>query len=297
MRTLKTSEAATLLCVSPNTLRAWERRFGYPKPRRSAGQHRLYTHGEIEALGVALRQGLSIQSAISRVRESVSGDTAALIAALTTLDDAAADLAMESALALRSFDRCVEDVLLLSLDELAGQVGEASAAWALAADWADGWLRRAQRLAPSPSRRLTILLGDAGGSAIDGDALAARALRLFCDREGLRVVALPVSCVDGLAGVSAGVRPDAIVTAGGGRSDDRAAAWARQVVAAVGPLPHAQFRCPRTSASAAGAWVLPDAPHEAKRELLARMERRRRSSRTLGPDDQRGIPQLAARSA
>jgi putative nucleotidyltransferase with HDIG domain len=34
MRTLKTSEAATLLNVSPNTLRAWERRFGYPKPQR-----------------------------------------------------------------------------------------------------------------------------------------------------------------------------------------------------------------------------------------------------------------------
>ena len=47
MRFLKTSEAAALLNVSPNTLRAWERRFGYPKPQRSPGRHRLYTHGEI----------------------------------------------------------------------------------------------------------------------------------------------------------------------------------------------------------------------------------------------------------
>ncbi|MBV9000834.1 MAG: MerR family DNA-binding transcriptional regulator, partial [Solirubrobacterales bacterium] len=35
MRYLKTSEAAALLNVSPNTLRAWERRFGFPKPQRS----------------------------------------------------------------------------------------------------------------------------------------------------------------------------------------------------------------------------------------------------------------------
>ena len=30
-----------MLSVSPNTLRAWERRFGYSRPRRSAGRHRM----------------------------------------------------------------------------------------------------------------------------------------------------------------------------------------------------------------------------------------------------------------
>ena len=70
VRTLKTSEAAAVLNVSPNTLRAWERRFGYPKPQRTAGKHRLYTHGEVAALRDALQEGLSISSAISRARES-----------------------------------------------------------------------------------------------------------------------------------------------------------------------------------------------------------------------------------
>ena len=69
VRTLKTSEAAALLNVSPNTLRAWERRFGYPRPQRSPGQHRLYTHGEVAALRDALQDGLSISSAVSRARE------------------------------------------------------------------------------------------------------------------------------------------------------------------------------------------------------------------------------------
>ena len=51
MRYLKTSEAAALLNVSPNTLRAWERRFGFPRPQRSPGKHRLFTHGEVAENG------------------------------------------------------------------------------------------------------------------------------------------------------------------------------------------------------------------------------------------------------
>ena len=76
VRTLKTSEAAALLNVSPNTLRAWERRFGYPQPQRSPGKHRLYTHGEVAALRDALQEGLSISSAVSRAREALSASRA-----------------------------------------------------------------------------------------------------------------------------------------------------------------------------------------------------------------------------
>src|SRR3954447_131584 len=78
VRTLKTSEAAAALNVSPNTLRAWERRFAYPKPQRTAGQHRLYTDRDIFALRDALQQGLSISSAVARAREAVSEDTTVL---------------------------------------------------------------------------------------------------------------------------------------------------------------------------------------------------------------------------
>ena len=129
MRTLKTSEAAAVLNVSPNTLRAWERRFGYPKPQRSPGKHRLYTHGEIAALRDALQEGLSISSAISRARESVSADTNVLVGALGAFELDRADGAMEAALALRSVERSVEEVLLPSLDEIAGRHGSDSAPW------------------------------------------------------------------------------------------------------------------------------------------------------------------------
>src|SRR3954471_2545072 len=110
VRTLKTSEAAAVLNVSPNTLRAWERRFGYPKPQRTAGKHRLYTHGEVAALRDALQEGLSISSAISRARESLSADTSILVGALQSFELDRADGAMEAALALRSVERSVEEV-------------------------------------------------------------------------------------------------------------------------------------------------------------------------------------------
>ena len=273
MRTLKTSEAAALLAVSASTLRAWERRYGYPQPLRSAGQHRLYTYGEVAALSDALAQGLSIQSAISRVRESLGGDTGTLVAALTRLDVDGADRAMESALVLRSFDSCVEDVLSRSLEELAIEVGEASATWVLAADWADGWLQRALRLAAPSQCPRTILLGDAGCGVIDGDDLALRALRLCCERVGLRIVVLPVACVSALADVNVRFAPAAVVIANSAPPHERSVLWAKHVTAALGPLPHALFRSPGLSTDvAAGAWRLPDTPCAAQRVLLGHLE-------------------------
>src|SRR4029453_9754808 len=123
VRTLKTSEAAAVLNVSPNTLRAWERRFGYPKPQRTAGKHRLYTHGEVAALRDALQEGLSISSAVSRAREALSADTSVLVGALSSFELVRADGAMEAALALRSVERSVEEVLLPSLREIGEKHG------------------------------------------------------------------------------------------------------------------------------------------------------------------------------
>ncbi len=51
MSGIRTNAAAELLGVSPNTLRSWERRFGYPKPRRTSGGHRQYDLVELEASG------------------------------------------------------------------------------------------------------------------------------------------------------------------------------------------------------------------------------------------------------
>src|SRR3954454_13453452 len=262
MRTLKTSEAAALLNVSPNTLRAWERRFGYPRPQRSAGRHRLYTHGEVAALRDARAQGLSISSAVSRAREALSTDTDSLVAALTGFDLGRADSAMEAALALRSVERSVEEVLLPSLEDIGRRYGIDSAPWAFAARWADGWLRRAQRLAPPPVRPLAILVGDATHNELDLDALAMRAFELFCGRSGVRVMALPVAAISGLGDVVQALAPDAVVIAGGDVADDDVALWAYRVRSTAGPLPLTLFRRAHrvSGVRITGAHVLPDRP-------------------------------------
>lgn len=265
-----------MLNVSPNTLRAWERRFGYPKPQRSAGRHRLYTHGEVAALRDALQQGLSISSAVSRAREALSTDTHTLVGALAGFELDRADGAMEAALALRSVERSVEEVLLPSLAELGERYGFDSAPWAFAARWASGWLRRAQRLAPPPVRRLSILVGDATRNELDIDALAVRAFELFCGRSGARVMALPVGGIAGLSDVVESLCPDAVVIAGGHVPDDDVALWAYRVRAAAGPLPMALFRRSHHGAKVrtTGTRVLEEAPFAAHRQLLALVDDR-----------------------
>lgn len=277
VRFLKTSEAAALLNVSPNTLRAWERRFGYPKPQRSPGRHRLYTHGEVAALRDALQEGLSISSAVSRAREGLSGDHEALVAVLAGFERERADAALEAALALRSLERSVEEVLLPALDEVAERSGLDSAQWAFAARWGNDWLRRAQRLAPPPVRPVSILVGDATRDELDSDAAHLRALELLCVRGGARVMSLSVRGVTGMPEALAAARPDAVVLAGAHVRDDEVARWAYAVRAAAGPLTMTLFRRNLRSSRVrtTGARPLSSTPSEAQRELLDLVEAER----------------------
>src|ERR1700688_674306 len=69
---IRTNAAAEVLGVSPNTLRSWERRYGYPTPKRTPGNHRNYELVELQTLRDALAQTGNISSAIelSRQRQS-----------------------------------------------------------------------------------------------------------------------------------------------------------------------------------------------------------------------------------
>jgi DNA-binding transcriptional MerR regulator len=269
VRTLKTSEAAAVLNVSPNTLRAWERRFGYPKPQRSPGKHRLYTHGEIAALRDALQEGLSISSAISRARESVAADTHVLVGALSAYELERADQAMEGALALRSVERSVEEVLLPSMSEIGERHGIGSAPWAVAARWAGEWLLRAQRLSPPTATGPAVLVGDATRDQLDPDCLALRALELCSSRIGLRCVTLPVTGLAGLGDVIAAYDPKVVVIAGGEEVDDDVARWAYRVRASAGALPVLLYRRNgRATTRNAGARHLADSATIAAGQLL-----------------------------
>ena len=61
------SEVAAMVGLTNHTIRAWERRYGIPKPARTAAAHRRYTMDDVELLrrmkhGVALK-GLSLKLA------------------------------------------------------------------------------------------------------------------------------------------------------------------------------------------------------------------------------------------
>jgi predicted DNA-binding transcriptional regulator AlpA len=68
---LRTAEVASLLGVSPNMLREWERRYAFPRPRRSPGKARLFAEVEIAALRDALRDSMSVCGAVARARAQV----------------------------------------------------------------------------------------------------------------------------------------------------------------------------------------------------------------------------------
>jgi hypothetical protein len=68
---LRTAEVASLLGVSPNMLREWERRYAFPRPRRAAGEGLLFAEVEIAALQDALRDSMSVFGAVARARRQV----------------------------------------------------------------------------------------------------------------------------------------------------------------------------------------------------------------------------------
>jgi DNA-binding transcriptional MerR regulator len=273
MRTLKTSEAAARLNVSPNTLRSWERRFGYPRPRRSPGRHRLYVESDIAALRHALASGLSISSAISVARDGLRSGSDALIGALTAFDHAGADEAMESAIGLRSLERSVEEVLLPALTKVSTRTGLEGTTWGFAARWAGDWLRRAMRFAYPVAPSSSVLIGDATRDDSDPDSPYLLAFELMCMRAGQRALSLPVRCTGAMSEATLATRPDAIVIAGAHAGNEDVARFAYAARSAAGALPVALYRRPRQGqVKRASVHALSADPLAAQHELMALLE-------------------------
>jgi MerR family transcriptional regulator, light-induced transcriptional regulator len=214
MSAIRTNAAAAMLGVSPNTLRGWERRFGYPMPHRTEGGHRQFELTEIEALRQAFAETHDIASAVSVARERGEGPSspARLRAAFEAFAADAADRLLEESLAVRSVERTVESVLLAALELLE----EGSSERAFALRYTTGWLAAATRVAPPVSREEGALIFDASRPT-DLDAPHVQALELFLRRGGLRVLTLPVELDAGRVGAALrALGPGAIVLAGSG---------------------------------------------------------------------------------
>ena len=178
-----------MLGVSTNTLRSWERRYGFPKPHRSAGGHRQYSLTEIEALRSTMAETQNVSSAISLAKERGEGPStpARLGAAYAAFDEETANRTLEESLGLRSVERTIEEILLAavaSLDE-PRPTAEYEFAWR----HATAWLAAQRRLTPPSTRPEGMMIFDASGRT-NLDALYVQALEIVLRRAGLRTLTL-----------------------------------------------------------------------------------------------------------
>jgi DICT domain-containing protein len=70
---LTIAEVADETGVNPATLRAWERRYGFPRPLRPSGGHRRYLPADVEAVGAVIAEraaGATLPAAIARALQA-----------------------------------------------------------------------------------------------------------------------------------------------------------------------------------------------------------------------------------
>ncbi len=227
---IRTNAAAEVLGVSPNTLRSWERRYGFPKPKRTPGNHRNYELVELQTLRDALADTGNISSAIelTRQRQSAPASGSSLRAALEDFDEDASERAVEESLAVRPLERTVEELLLPAVDELAADP-DREAELEFAARWATGWLHGARRLASAASRPAGVLLLDSSRGQ-EAEAVHAQALDLALRRAGFRVLMLSNELGDErLERALRALEPTAIVLCGPGADTPSAVRLIRRI--------------------------------------------------------------------
>jgi DNA-binding transcriptional MerR regulator len=142
---LRIGELSKRSGVSPELLRAWERRYGLLRPVRSAGGLRLYTPADVERVRVMRRHlddGLAAAEAAALALRAGVGDEAAPMAlrpeglrdeladALDRYDEPRAQAILDRLLAVATVDTLLSDVVLPYLRELGERWlrGEASVA-------------------------------------------------------------------------------------------------------------------------------------------------------------------------
>jgi len=196
---LRIGELSRRSGVSPELLRAWERRYGLLHPERSSGGLRLYSAGDlarVEAMQRHLADGLAAAEAAALATGAAASEPSsgrepvearrALDAALTAFDEPGAHALLDELLAASTTDWVVSEIVLPYLHEL-GDRWERGEATVAQEHFATGVLRgRLLGLARGWGRGLgpTALLACAPGEQHDlgliafGLALRARGWRI-----------------------------------------------------------------------------------------------------------------------
>jgi MerR family transcriptional regulator, light-induced transcriptional regulator len=272
---IRTNAAAELLGVSPNTLRSWERRFGYPEPRRSAGGHRQYELAELEALRRALLETHNISSAIEVARQRGEGPGSAhrLLEAFDRFDDVLADRFLEESLSLRSIERTVEEILLPAIDLAAGREGR-EAEHEFGCRWATGWLHAQRRVVPAATRPEGVLLFDSS-AGLGGESLHVQSLELALRRAGFRVLLLSVALAqERVTRAMRALDPSALVLCGSGATLDSVGRLVYAVRQTGSKAPLYEYRGAMPVSGSHRVPSLGEVPSGAVRHLRARVEGR-----------------------
>jgi methanogenic corrinoid protein MtbC1 len=220
---------ARLSGVPAATLRAWERRYGYPSPRRTESNRRGYSDYDVLALRwlrERLAEGLTISTAVALLRERLSappapaptttrpptGVAGQLADALLGFDEARADRVLGEAFALHPVESVCLDVLQPVMTEIghgwqAGEIDVSQEHFASA--YVRQRLTSLLHLATAPRPGHLVVTASAPG---DWHDLGVLTVALFLARHGWRVVHLGGSLpTDDLLICLDRLRPSAVV--------------------------------------------------------------------------------------
>ena len=120
---LRIGELARRTGVSPELLRAWERRYGLLRPERSSGGYRLYSTEDERRVGTmtgALGRGISAAEAAKlALADAVDLPSAGtLVEALVAFDDVGAHAALDRLLSSLTLESVLRDSVLPALRDL-----------------------------------------------------------------------------------------------------------------------------------------------------------------------------------
>ena len=270
-----------MLGISPNTLRSWERRYDFPKPHRSAGGHRQYSLGEIEALRLTLAETHNVSSAISLARERGEGPStpSRLGAAFRAFDEDTSNRLLEESLGLRSVERTIEEVLIEAVSsQRDGELNtvEYEFGWR----HATGWLSAQRRLTPPASRPEGVMIFDASAPC-DLDAIHAQALEVVLRRAGLRTLLLtPAVELSRLGRALRALEPSAVVLTGRRVSLDSIGRLVYAIRSVVREVAVFDYRGAVPDTGASTVYRLGESPVAARDALLAKLAPPRSETRS-----------------